>query len=102
VTANRRILEAACESNGTGDIEQRPVIAVVAPGRKALKDPCEILNWLPDLPVSAVYVQPLNLDPVKDSFEKLTLYVEYLDAVAQAGLTAIAGRVGAFGLVCRR
>lgn len=97
--ANRRVLEAACELNGTGDIDQRPVVAMIAPGRKALKDPSQILTWLPDLPISAVYIQPLNLDPVKDSFEKLALYVEYVTALSEAGLTTVAGRVGAFGLV---
>lgn len=96
---NRRVLEGACELNGTGDTDQRPLVAMIAPGRKALKDPDQVLAWLPDLPVSAVYVQPLNLDPVKDSFEKLALYVEYLRAFSDAGLTVVAGRVGAFGLV---
>ncbi len=99
LSANRRVLESACELNGTGDIEQRPLVALMAPGRKALKDPGQVLAWLPDLPLTAIYVQPLNLDPVKDSFEKLALYVEYLTALNEAGLPVIAGRVGAFGLV---
>ena len=99
VTANRRIVEAACEANGTGEIERRPLIAVVGPGRKSLTAPEEVLTWLVDLPIDAVYVQPLNLDPIRDSFEKLALYVEYLRAFRFAELLPIAGRVGAFGLV---
>lgn len=75
------------------------MIALVAPGQKAMRAPELVLDWLVDLPVDAVYLQPLNLNPVRDSFEKLALYVAYASACREAGLRVIAGRVGAFGLV---
>jgi hypothetical protein len=81
------------------DIERRPMVALVAPGQKAMRSPELVLDWLVDLPVDAVYLQPLNLNPVRDSFEKLALYVAFATACRDAGLRVIAGRVGAFGLV---
>jgi hypothetical protein len=99
VRANRLIVERACRVHGTGDIERRGLVALVAPGRRAMKSPELVLEWLVDLPVDAVYVQPLNLHPVRDGFEKLANYVAYLRSFKEAGLGVIAGRVGAFGLV---
>ena len=52
-----------------------------------------------DLPFDGVYVQPLRLNPVRDSVEKLLAYVRMLEAFEQAGLPVIAARVGAFGAV---
>ena len=52
-----------------------------------------------DLPVDGVYVQPLLLNPVKDSVEKLLRYVRLVEAFEEAGLPVIASRVGAFGVV---
>lgn len=99
VVANRRVIEAACAANGTGELERRPLIVQIAPGRRATAQPEAILDWLPDLPIDAVYLQPLNLHPVKDSAEKLAVYLEFVRAMSSVGLPLIAGRVGAFGLV---
>lgn len=96
---NDRLLSASCAANGTGETERRPLIAQVLPGRKALASPNLIVNRLVDHPVDAVYVQPLRLNPARDSLEKLATYVEFLLALKAAGLSVIAGRVGAFGLV---
>jgi hypothetical protein len=96
---NDRLLAASCAANGGADLDRRPLIAQVAPGRRLLERPEHIVNRLLDHPVSAVYVQPLTLDPVKDSVEKLVQYVHFLRAIHDAGLPVIASRVGAFGLV---
>ena len=99
VSHNDRLLAASCAANGGMDLDRKPLIAQVAPGRAALAHPELIVNRLLDYPVSAAYVQPLRLDPVKDSVEKLVQYVHFLGAIREAGLPVIASRVGAFGLV---
>lgn len=96
---NDRLLAASCAANGGTDLDRRPLVAQVAPGRKLLAHPELIVNRLLDYPIDAVYVQPLNLDPVKDSVEKLVQYVDFLRAISAARLPVIASRVGAFGLV---
>jgi hypothetical protein len=96
---NDQLLAAACALNGGADLDRQPLIAQVAPGRMALAHPELIVNRLLDYPIDGVYVQPLNLDPVKDSLEKLNQYVAFLSAISERGLGVIASRVGAFGLV---
>lgn len=96
---NDWLLDAACTANGNADIDRRPLIAQVAPGRTALRNPQVIVNRLLDYPIAGAYVAPLLLNPVKDSAEKLKLYVEFLLAIADEGIPVIAARVGAFGLV---
>jgi hypothetical protein len=97
--ADRRLLEASCAANGSGDVEARPMLAQVAPGRAVRERPDELIHTLMDLPVDGVYVQPLRLNPVKDSVEKLVAFVEMLLAFEEAGLPVVAGRIGAFGSV---
>lgn len=99
VRHNDRLLDASCAANGSADFDRKPLIAQVALGRKALARPDLIVNRLLDYPIDGVYVQPLRLDAVKDSVEKLVQYVDFLRAVRATGLPVIAGRVGAFGLV---
>lgn len=99
VAANRRITEAACALNGAAELERKPVIALVAPGRKAMASPELVLDWLVDLPVAAVYLQPLNFQPAQDSAEKLAAYLAYIQACHEVGLPVMCGRLGAFGLV---
>jgi hypothetical protein len=96
---NDRLLAAACAANGAGDLDRRPLIAQIAPGRKLLAQPELIVNRLLDHPIDAIYVQPLALDSVKDSVEKLVQYTHFLRALGETGLPVIASRVGAFGLV---
>jgi hypothetical protein len=96
---NDRLLEEASSANGGPDIDRRPLIAQVVPGRQALLKPEFVVNRLLDYPIAGAYVQPQLFDPVRDSPEKLRLYVEFLLAIANEGIPVIASRVGAFGLV---
>lgn len=95
--ANRYLLEATCAANGSGDVQARPLLAQVAPGRAVREDPGELIDVLMDLPVDGVYVQPLRLNPVKDGIEKLVAFVRMLESFEEAGLPVVAARVGAFG-----
>lgn len=99
VRHNDRLLAASCNANGGAHLDRKPLIAQVAPGRKAIANPELVVNRLLDYPIDAVYVQALRLDPVGDSPEKLAQYVRFLLAVTELRLPVIAGRVGAFGLV---
>lgn len=99
VAHNDRLLEEACAANGGPEIDRRPLIAQVVPGRQALMRPEFVVNRLLDYPIAGAYVQPQLFDPVRDSPEKLRLYVEFLLAIATEGIPVIASRVGAFGLV---
>lgn len=96
---NERLLAASCAANGGSELDRRPLIAQVAPGRKLLAHPELVIARLIDHPINAVYVQPLTLDPIKDGVEKLVQYVDFLRSIGEAGLPVIASRVGAFGLV---
>lgn len=97
--ASQRLWEATCTANGGGAVESRPLLAQVAPGRGATDDPDSVIDALMDLPVDGVYVQPLVLNAMKDSVEKLLRYVKLLEAFEEAGLPVVASRVGAFGVV---
>ena len=95
--ANLRLLQATCAANGSGEIEARPLLAQVAPGRGVRESPEQIIDALMDFPIDGVYVQPLRLHPVKDSIEKLVGFVRMLESFEEAGLPVVAGRIGAFG-----
>jgi hypothetical protein len=97
--ANRHLLQATCEANGSGDIEPRPLLAQVAPGRAVRENPEATIEALMDLPIDGVYVQPLLLNAGTDSVEKLLSYVQMLEAFEAAGVPVVAARVGAFGTV---
>lgn len=99
INANHRLLQTTCEANGSGDIESRPLLAQVAPGKAVREDHDATIEALMDLPIDGVYVQPLRLNPVKDSVEKLFGYVRMLEAFEEAGLPVVAARVGAFGVI---
>jgi hypothetical protein len=75
------------------------LIAQVVPGPKALAEPERIINRLLDYPIDAAYVQAQRLNPVRDGLEKLAQYARCLMRLNAEGLSPIAGRVGAFGLV---
>jgi hypothetical protein len=93
------LLGAACAHNGAGEIERKPMIAVIAPGARALTQVDQLIRRLLDQPVVGVYIQPLRLNPVTDSLEKLARFVQFAAAIRDAGFEVIVGRVGAFGLV---
>lgn len=96
---NVRLLNAACAVNGSTDIDRLPMLAQLAPGAQAMANPDRVLQRLQDFPIDGVYIQALNLDPVRDSLEKLARFVQFLGAVRDLGFPVIVGRVGAFGLV---
>lgn len=88
----------AVAANGR-EVDGRELVAVVAPGPSALKRPRDFVSRLQDLPIAAVLVQPLSLDPTKDSVDKLARVWSFCHELEEAGLPVMAGRVGAFGLV---
>jgi hypothetical protein len=96
---NRRLLTASCDANGSGDIEQRPLLAQIAPGPAALFEPEAVIEPMLDLPVAGAYVEPLVLNSARDSVEKLFRYLRFLEVFEEAGLPVVASRVGAFGPV---
>ena len=94
---NKRLLVASCDANGSGDIEQKPLLAQIAPGPTALFHPEDILELLLDLPVAGAYIEPLTFNAAKDSVEKLFRYLRFLEVFEEAGLPVVASRVGALG-----
>lgn len=99
VEAHHRVLAATARANGVGEHARKPLIASLAPGRKALLTPSLLVDALHDLPLDGVYVQPLRLSPTRDSVDKLVAYVRFLLAAQVIGVPVLAGRVGAFGLI---
>ena len=96
---HRQMLKAAVAANGSEGISRKPLVAFLAPGPRALADPRGSLSFLADLPIDGVYVQPMRLDPTRDSVEKLVQYVRLLRKARELGIEVIASRVGAFGLI---
>jgi hypothetical protein len=96
---NRDVHRIAADLNGRAEIERRELVGFLAPGRRALSDPNALISLVADLPVTAVYVQPLRLKPTRDGVEKLVQYVRFLNGLADLDLAVLAGRVGAFGLL---
>jgi hypothetical protein len=99
LAANDEILAASCSANGGAHLDRKPLLALIAPGPKALAQPERVACRLLDFPIDGVYLQALRLDPVRDSLEKLARLVQFAHAIQSLGLPVIAGRVGAFGLV---
>jgi hypothetical protein len=99
IAVNEEILSAACAANGGSDLDRKPLLALVAPGARAMARPDDIVGRLMDYPIDGVYLQPLRLDPTRDSLEKLARLVQFTRAIVAQGLPVIVGRVGAFGLV---
>lgn len=95
---NLGFLRDATDANGSG-VERRPLVAMLLPDRKALASPDKVVKPLADIPLEAVYVQPTRLHPTTNSVEHLVQYVGFLMSIKDLGLSVIAGRVGAFGLV---
>lgn len=97
--ANEAILAAACSANGGADLDRKPMLALVAPGARAMREPEKAVDRLLDFPVDGIYLQPLRLNPLRDSLEKLARFVQFAHALRETGLPVVVGRVGAFGLV---
>jgi hypothetical protein len=99
VEAHGNVLGSAARANGVRGRPRKPLIASLAPGRRALLEPSLLIDVLHDLPFDGVYVQPLRLSPTRDSVDKLVAYVRFLLAAQELGIPVLAGRVGAFGLI---
>jgi len=95
---NEHLVRLAVNMNGR-DVPHKPLAAVVCPGRRALGSPKSTLGPLGDILVDAIFIEPLNLDPVHDSIEKLVQYVRFIDEAQQLWRSVLASRVGAFGLL---
>jgi len=93
----RRIHETAAEFNGS-EVRKRPLVAIAPPGTQVLRSPYSLLGRLANLGYSALYMQPLEFDPRRDSVERLAHYITFMRCAAEYELPVIAGRVGAFGL----
>lgn len=96
---NERLLEQSSRANGSEHIERKPLLAFVAPGDKALRDPAATIDRLLDYPIAGVYLQPLRLQPLTASVETLARFVQFAHAIHEQGLPVMVARVGAFGLV---
>lgn len=96
---HERTLEESTRANGIRGRPRKPLIATLAPGRRALHEPGRLVEPLADLALDGVYVQPLALAPTRDGVDKLVTYVRFLESVRTLRLPVTAGRVGAFGLV---
>lgn len=95
---NERIHKSASTANGR-DVDRKPLVALLAPGRSALKHRESLLIPLMDFSVDAVYVQPTKLSPTRDGVEVLVRYLRVLRSIQENRLPVFAGRVGAFGLL---
>jgi hypothetical protein len=80
LAANDAILGAACAANGGADLDRKPLLALVAPGAKAMARPRDVVRHLLDYPIDGVYLQALRLDPSRDSLEKLARFVQFAHA----------------------
>lgn len=97
--SNDLILRSACAHNGGEHVDRKPLLALVAPGPKAMAKPDALIERLLDHPVAGLYVQPINFNPTADSLEKLARVVQFVAQLQAAGFKVIVGRVGAFGLI---
>lgn len=92
-------IRIAVRANSRSGGFRKPLLAVVAPGPKLLADPDELVRQLGDLPVSGFYVQPVRLNPTRDSVERLLQYIAFLRRLRDFDVPVVPGRVGAFGLL---
>jgi hypothetical protein len=88
----------AASKNGR-DVANRPLVAYIAPDALALRNPTEILRPLSDLPLEALYFQPLRFHPTRESVERLVAYCRFVISAKELGFDVICGRVGALGLL---
>ena len=94
---NAKIHWIAAAKNGR-EIDAKPLVAYVAPDGIALRNPSDILRPLADLPIEAIYLQPLRFHPTRESVERLVTYCRFVVEAKQQGFEVICGRVGALSL----
>lgn len=88
----------AAAKNGR-DVDNKPMVAYVAPDGVALRNPTSILRPLADLPIEAIYLQPLRFRPTRESVERLVTYCRFVVEAKEQGFEVICGRVGALSLL---
>jgi hypothetical protein len=88
----------AADLNGSTDVPYRPMLATAFPGASVLRDRYSLFERL-DRTFAGAYVLPLQLDPKRDSVERLVAYARFLENAQSLGMPVIAGRAGVFGLV---
>jgi hypothetical protein len=92
------IHRVAADLNNGADFPYRPMLAAAYPGASVLRDRFSLFERL-DRTFAGAYVLPLQLDPKRDSVERLVAYARFLENAQGLGLPAVAGRAGVFGLV---
>jgi hypothetical protein len=88
----------AADLNGSAEIPFRPMLATAFPGAAVLRDRYSLFERL-DRAFAGAYVLPLQLDPKRDSVERLVAYARFLENAQGLGMPVVAGRAGVFGLV---
>ncbi len=64
-----------------------------------MRSPFALLGQISRLHFSALYFQPLEMDPKHDSVERLASYITFVMCASEYSLPVIGGRLGAFGLI---
>ncbi|HZJ04058.1 MAG TPA: hypothetical protein VFD59_01140 [Nocardioidaceae bacterium] len=67
------------------EVDSRELVALLAPGPRALRDPRSFVSPMLDLPIAAVYAQPLAINPSQDSVDKLARVWLFCHELEEAG-----------------
>jgi hypothetical protein len=93
-----RIHTLAADLNGSF-VPFRPLVAAAYPSADVVRGRFSVFEHLQDRSFAGVYVLPLQLNPKRDSVERLVSYAHFLEHGQELGLRVIAGRAGTFGLI---
>jgi hypothetical protein len=92
-----QIHQVAADLNGH-EVPYRPMIAAAYPSADVLRGRFSVFERL-DRNFAGAYVLPLQLNPRRDSVERLVAYARFLEHAQTLGLRVVAGRAGGFGLL---
>lgn len=87
----------AADLNGTA-VPYRPMVAAAYPSADVIRGMFSVFERL-DRTFAGAYVLPLQLNPKRDSVERLVAYARFLEHAQASGLRVVAGRAGVFGLL---
>jgi len=93
-----RIHTLAADFVNSNAVPFRPIVAAAYPSSDVLRGRFSLFERL-DRTFAGAYVLPLQLNPKRDSVERLVAYARFLEHVQASGLRVVAGRSGVFGLV---
>lgn len=93
-----KIHTVAADLNGNF-VPFRPMVAAAYPSADVLRGRFSVFERLLDRSFAGVYVLPLQLNPKRDSVERLVSYARFLEHAQNLGLRVVAGRAGTFGLI---